>query len=599
VIPKGESEPRTYEIQRDPTRAWLRAVLDAADPDPWRQRVRQAFDYQDSKEQRAVLEALADEADIGRQPVRVLTNLADRLEMLQAGDLAIKLLRKVQQRHPSDPWTNSSLANLLRTSRPPHLEDAIRYYTAAVALRPDSSGLHVNLAVALYEQGKVEEAIAENREALRIDPLYTTPRCNLVDSLIKSGKNEEAEAVAREGVRLKPNEAAFHHNLGHALQELGKSEEAIAEYSEALRLDPELVSAHIQLAADLFKKGKRDESLAKFRELVRMDPNSACTHYNLGVTLGLLGRTDEALEEYRDTLRLMPDYIPALVNLAQILTDQGKPEEVVAAYRKALHHRPDAIENRINFAVRLAEQGQMQEAITEAREAIRLYPRFEYAYNILGTMLLAQVELDDAIVCFQQAINLDKGYAEAQRNLDRALRMKGVLDKLPAIQRGEVAVADVDEQLALAELCRYKRLYATATRSMRDALAARPTLADNPFSVHRYNAACWAALAGCGAGEDATKLTDVDRAGFRQQALDWLRADLGAWRGLLHKQPDEARPEVAQTMRHWLIDRDFNGVRGTQALAKLPEAERQPWQKLWNDVADLLKRAEAKPTPEK
>jgi hypothetical protein len=37
-------------------------------------------------------------------------------------------------------------------------------------------------------------------------------------------------------------------------------------------------------------------------------------------------------------------------------------------------------------------------------------------------------------------------------------------------------------------------------------------------------------------------------------------------------------------MQHWLADADLSGVRGSESLAKLPEAERQEWQKLWADV---------------
>jgi hypothetical protein len=40
-------------------------------------------------------------------------------------------------------------------------------------------------------------------------------------------------------------------------------------------------------------------------------------------------------------------------------------------------------------------------------------------------------------------------------------------------------------------------------------------------------------------------------------------------------------------------------VRGAEALARLPGAERQPWQQLWDDVADTLKRAQQKAAPEK
>jgi hypothetical protein len=51
---------------------------------------------------------------------------------------------------------------------------------------------------------------------------------------------------------------------------------------------------------------------------------------------------------------------------------------------------------------------------------------------------------------------------------------------------------------------------------------------------------------------------------------------------------------VAQHMQHWLADTDFNGVRGVEALAKLPEAERGDWQRLREEVAALHKRARPK-----
>jgi hypothetical protein len=67
---------------------------------------------------------------------------------------------------------------------------------------------------------------------------------------------------------------------------------------------------------------------------------------------------------------------------------------------------------------------------------------------------------------------------------------------------------------------------------------------------------------------------------------------LAAHRGLPEaKEPAQEGPAVRQTMQHWQQDTDFNGVRGDAALAKLPEAERQEWQKLWRDVEALERRA--------
>jgi hypothetical protein len=48
-------------------------------------------------------------------------------------------------------------------------------------------------------------------------------------------------------------------------------------------------------------------------------------------------------------------------------------------------------------------------------------------------------------------------------------------------------------------------------------------------------------------------------------------------------------------MQHWLADPDFAGVRGAAALGKLPEAERPRWQRLWEDVEMLKRRAASGP----
>jgi hypothetical protein len=53
---------------------------------------------------------------------------------------------------------------------------------------------------------------------------------------------------------------------------------------------------------------------------------------------------------------------------------------------------------------------------------------------------------------------------------------------------------------------------------------------------------------------------------------------------------------VVEALQHWDKDSDLAGIRATQSLAKLPEAERKEWQAIWAEVESLLKRArDAKP----
>ena len=126
--------------------------------------------------------------------------------------------------------------------------------------------------------------------------------------------------------------------------------------------------------------------------------------------------------------------------------------------------------------------------------------------------------------------------------------------------------APITEQLALANLCqRYKQYYASAARLYRDAFASDPRAADDLEAGHRYNAACAAALAAAGQGEDAARLDDNERTRLRKQALDWLKADLAARGSRVDSGPPEARAAIVRTLSHWQKDTDLAGLRDADA----------------------------------
>jgi hypothetical protein len=96
--------------------------------------------------------------------------------------------------------------------------------------------------------------------------------------------------------------------------------------------------------------------------------------------------------------------------------------------------------------------------------------------------------------------------------------------------------------------------------------------------------ACCAALAGFGQGSDAPA-GEAERARLRAQALAWLRADLTGG-GTLARGDD---PKALQGSLHrWREASDLAGVRDADALAQLPDAERDDWRKLWADVDAVL-----------
>ncbi len=130
----------------------------------------------------------------------------------------------------------------------------------------------------------------------------------------------------------------------------------------------------------------------------------------------------------------------------------------------------------------------------------------------------------------------------------------------------------------------------TSARLYAEAFENEPQLGDDRQPPHRYNAACAAALAGCGRGRDKPPADEAARAKLRRQAHDWLRAELGAWAKVLSSGPSELKATMPKKLAEWKTDSDLAGIRDEKELARLPQAERATFQRLWKDLEELLAR---------
>jgi serine/threonine protein kinase/tetratricopeptide (TPR) repeat protein len=195
----------------------LLTIARLADDDDWRRQLRDPAVRKD----RAALERLAGREGVLDQPPGSLVLLANILVTRDARSAAVDLLQRAQQRHPDDFWINHDLAFHLAHGKQPRLDEAVGFYRAAVALRPQSPGAHLNLGRALADQGRHKEAEAAYREAIRLNPDYAMAYSNLGGALSDQGRHKEAEAAFREAIALKPDYAMTYSNLGAVLADQG------------------------------------------------------------------------------------------------------------------------------------------------------------------------------------------------------------------------------------------------------------------------------------------------------------------------------------------------------------------------------------------
>jgi tetratricopeptide (TPR) repeat protein/predicted Ser/Thr protein kinase len=497
-------------LEKAPEADWLTRVLATADPDPWRQRFRVAVG-------RPALEKLAREVEVAAQPPQALFLLDRALQASGSPESAVEMLQRAQEAYPGDFWINHNLGISLAFGKPPQLDDAIRFLTAAVALRPASPGARLNLGVILEMKGR----------------------------------RVEAAATIRKVIALKPDCALAHRNLGLVLLQQGDLAGAAGSLHRVTDLVPNNALAHHQLGIILRKQGDLSGAVASYRRANELDPKSAERHYNLGRLLAEQEDLPGAIASYRQALSLDPKYTLAHNNLGTVLWRQGDPHAAVACFRRCLQIDPKSAEAHVNLGNALLSQGNFRGALEE----------FQTGHG-LGVQLAALW-------------------------VKRCKHLLELEERLPAILKGEDRTASAAERLDLAEVCHLKRLHANAVQLFTEALAADAKRAGDLRGLHRYRAACSAALLGCGQGKEA------ERARLRQQAFAWLRADLTLWA----RHRDQYRPLMQAVLGTWQVNPALAGVRDARALAALPAAEREGWQQLWADVAATLAKARDRKKP--
>jgi serine/threonine-protein kinase len=583
-------------------RDWLLAVARIADPDPqgWRDRVRDPASWEDP----AALDELAGTAPVSGQSVPLLLALAERLGV--AGGDAPAFLKRVLEEHPADFWVNLILGDALLAAAP---VEAGGYYRAALASRPGAAVAYTALGDALRAQNLRDEAIRYYRRAVQIDPRYARGHTNLGNVLNDLGRAEEATACYRTALEVDPTYAWAHFDLATMLRDAGRMDEAIEHYRQYLAVDPTHPYVAHLVRADPVRKGRGEEVRREWKKALEADPPEHDAWFGYAELCLFLGQEEEYRRARQDLLRRFgatrdPYVAERTARTILLLPAAGdETQAAVALAERAVAARATTaqwIYPYFLFAQGLAEyrQGRFDGAIptmrADAGTVMGPAPRF-----VIAMAQYRKGQKEEARATFAaEVVRYDWGVAHAISRdhwIWHALRREAeslIFPNAEAFLEGRHRPQDNVERLALLGVCRFKNRNCASARLYAEALAADPKLADDPHVRHRYNAACAAALAGCGRGEDATSLGMAERRRWRDQAREWLRAELAARAHAFDADPTAARTAVRQALTRWREDPDLACVRDPGELDKLAPDERTEYLALWAEVAAVLARTE-------
>ena len=184
------------------------------------------------------------------------------------------------------------------------------------------------LGASLYWAGKVDDAISEYNEALRLDP-----------------KNPLAYQL-----------------LGIAAGWKGNVQEAQDYFLQANRLDPNKADTHMNLGSTYAVQHNWDKALEHFRASTELAPREPLYHYQLGTLYEELGRDEQAETSFKKALHYFSNYEDAMLSLGALYEKLNRPQEALKYYKRAVKTKPGDFVARLRYAFLLVQQGQVETA---------------------------------------------------------------------------------------------------------------------------------------------------------------------------------------------------------------------------------------------
>jgi Tfp pilus assembly protein PilF/tRNA A-37 threonylcarbamoyl transferase component Bud32 len=485
---------------------WLVAINRLLDPDPLRNRIRDAAARKDD----ATLEAIADEIDPAATLALTINALAWHLIDHDRGAAAGRLYRKAQPHHIDNFLINYNFA--LFTGLAP--AEQLPYLMAAVALRPRSAVANMNLAQCLKTLGRRAEAVGYDLRAAEADPKLWLQVLFSAAELEDEGQGQAAASACRKALELAgktPLETSLDYapNLVAKQAQSRKRPRLAGEVTAEIAKGSPSAQGWTILGIALLVAGEVEQATDSFKKAVRLAPRGCV---QLGRWLSVRGRHEIAEAVYREALRLEPNGVDVLRGLGQALAGQGRHDEAIALFEQVRDARiaelgpddPDTLAALTDLArahrsaKRFDRSAPLLEEVLKRREAkLGRRPReTQMAVADLGVNYKDSGRLDEAIPLLEEAYQARGQFAdlrgfgapllEAYAQAGRSAEAAKVAQDIVADARKDAPKGSPQLALALAlsaqALLRLKA-YADAEPLLHECLAIREKAQPDDWST--------------------------------------------------------------------------------------------------------------------
>jgi tetratricopeptide (TPR) repeat protein len=327
----------------------------------------------------------------------VIAQIPTNLYLRGEREAAYKAAQSIETKFGGDPKRLLEMAGFyLSVERG---SDTVRVAESAVKLAPDLAEAHRMLAVGLHISLRLDEAAAEYKKTLELDPTSKVSRGSLADLYRAAGKNEEALALYNEQLAADPKDKAARAGKVIALYELNRTDEASSALESALAAEPRNLPLLSGAAYWLAAHGNNDKALELGLKATAIEPRYTWAQIALARALAGVKRPLDA----ERSLRYARQYgkFPTLTyELASVLASMGLYEEAAEVLRESFTIKDDQIQAYLAGRVQVSDASFIDLLAPERRAGI---------YQPASADTAANAKTMKALLAFSTAITPAEG----------------------------------------------------------------------------------------------------------------------------------------------------------------------------------------------
>lgn len=253
-------------------------------------------------------------------------------------------------------------------------------WRTVVDARPENNRAHINLANALLDNRKIEEAVSHYEIAIKSGAFALQAYNNFADALRRLGRFEESVFYLREAIKLDPAAPEPRSTLGNVLMDMNDFAAAANAFEEAATLDSRNPLAWYNLGYARRRAGRNEDAVTAFERSLQESNGIPETHYMLGLARLDLGEYANALASFDRAIALAPDWLPPIDRRAWIFATapQYDDKQAGSAIRDAVKVNEATGMSKAAYldtlAAAYAAAGNYEDAVSVAEKALALAP---------------------------------------------------------------------------------------------------------------------------------------------------------------------------------------------------------------------------------